>query len=237
MGKGNMKGFTSKGKSTSSSVSKPWLKKTSTAGGGKGNVSTYSKGGPIAAWSSNGGQRASSKVGFKVGGKVYSGDGDGWAGKGAKSTGKSIVTSSSKAGGKSQSKGKSGRKGKGKGKRNRAAPLDSAFWEKKVESENRVQVGEKTYTGTITRYSFKQGWGFLLPDNPAGMPKQVKAALEEAAVAAEEAGKEVDPNEVYFRKPDVNHEDGFKLRADVNVTFSVYIDDKGAGAFDVTMAE
>lgn len=41
---------------------------------------------------------------------------------------------------------------------------------------------------------------------------------------------------LYFRKPDVNHTDGFKLSADTSVTFRVYVDDKGAGAFDVSMA-
>merc|ERR1712217_110200 len=132
------------------------------------------------------------------------------------------------------SKGRIGGKGKGKLK---AAPLHSKFWEVKEETENREVLDDKIYSGTIQRYSWKQGWGFIMPDNPAALPKQVKAALSEARAAAEAAGKEVsDENLLYFRKPDVHHEDGFKLSQDVNVTFNLYIDDKGAGACEVTMA-
>jgi len=91
--------------------------------------------------------------------------------------------------------------------------------------------------GTILMYSVRQGWGFIVPDEPEKLPKKVKAALDEALVAAEDAGKEVkDPNALYFRKPDVNHEDGFRVADNVPVTFQVYLDDKGAGACDVSPA-
>eukprot|EP00927_Polykrikos_kofoidii_P079441 TRINITY_DN76222_c0_g1_i1.p1 TRINITY_DN76222_c0_g1~~TRINITY_DN76222_c0_g1_i1.p1 ORF type:complete len:242 (+),score=49.54 TRINITY_DN76222_c0_g1_i1:64-789(+) len=239
MGKGKVKGFSGKG--ASSSVIKPWLKQgASVPKKGSGKVGGGGKGGPIAPWSSKLTQKVAPKVGFKVGGKIYSGEEDGWSRKNGnsttKSTTKSSVKSTGKSTGKSSGKGKGAGSGKGKGKgKKRAAPLESKFWKKKVENENRVLVGEKSYSGRISRYIYKQGWGFLLPDNPSGMPKQVKLACEEAAIAAEEAGKEVDPNAIYFRKPDVNHEDGFKLREDVRVTFSVYVDDKGAGACNVTM--
>ena len=60
---------------------------------------------------------------------------------------------------------------------------------------------------------------------------------EDEAAAAEEAGKTVsDPDMLYFRKPDVNHEEGFKLAEGTAVTFKLYIDDKGAGACDVSQA-
>eukprot|EP00928_Gymnodinium_smaydae_P044213 TRINITY_DN2950_c0_g1_i1.p1 TRINITY_DN2950_c0_g1~~TRINITY_DN2950_c0_g1_i1.p1 ORF type:complete len:195 (-),score=44.03 TRINITY_DN2950_c0_g1_i1:168-752(-) len=137
--------------------------------------------------------------------------------------------------------GKSGKAGgKGKGKK-RAAPLSSKFWEKKLEEEDRHELGEKTYTGTIQKYSFKFGWGFIVPDNAASLPKKVKTKLAESFAAAqakaEESGKEAgDPNSLYFRKPDVNHEEGFKLAPDVKVTFKLYVDDKGAGAKDVSQA-
>merc|ERR1712228_290181 len=89
------------------------------------------------------------------------------------------------------SKGGKGRdKGKGKGKL-KAAPLHSKFWERKEENENRQILNDKIYSGTIQRYSWKQGWGFIMPDNPAALPKQVKGALSEARTAAEAAGKEV----------------------------------------------
>merc|ERR1712007_239125 len=117
--------------------------------------------------------------------------------------------------------GGKGKKGKGKGKR--AASLDSPHWERKLEDENRMVLGDKTYTGVISRYIFKNGFGFILPDKPQILPKKVKAKLAEVAAEAEEAGKEINPNELYFRKPDVNHEDGFSLRDDTPCTFKVYV--------------
>jgi len=147
--------------------------------------------------------------------------------------GKSSGKSSGKSGGKFQ-----GGKGKGKGKgKKRAAPLASQFWEKKQENENRQVLGEKTYKGTVQRYNVKFGYGFISPTNPGGLPQKVKNKLSEQVTAAQEAGKEVsDPDLLYFRKPDVNHEDGFKLTEDVAVSFKLYIDDKGAGACDVSQA-
>mmetsp|Transcript_77123 Transcript_77123/g.229784 ORF Transcript_77123/g.229784 Transcript_77123/m.229784 type:complete len:216 (+) Transcript_77123:79-726(+) len=128
-------------------------------------------------------------------------------------------------------------KGKGKGKRRFAAPLSSKFWERKEEEENREVIGSETFAGVIQRYSVKQGWGFIMPDYPNDLPQEVKDRLAKSCKEAEAEGKEVsDPNHLYFRKPDVNHTDGFKLSKDAPVTFSVYVDDKGAGACDVSMA-
>ena len=45
-----------------------------------------------------------------------------------------------------------------------------------------------------------------------------------------------DPNLLYFGKPDVNHQEGFKLAVGVAVTFQVYVDNKGAGAYEVSPA-
>mmetsp|Transcript_70517 Transcript_70517/g.139937 ORF Transcript_70517/g.139937 Transcript_70517/m.139937 type:complete len:236 (+) Transcript_70517:87-794(+) len=138
--------------------------------------------------------------------------------------------------GKGRTKGKG--KGKGKGKHFKAAPLNSRFWERKEETENREIVGTEQYTGKIERYNLRQGWGFIQPDDPNELPKEVLTKLEEACAEAEANGKEVrDVNQLYFRKPDVNHTDGFKLTKDVPVIFSVYIDAKGAGACDVTQPE
>lgn len=133
-------------------------------------------------------------------------------------------------------KGKSKGKSKGKGKL-RAAPLKSQFWEKKVEHEGRKELGDTAYPGTIQRYNWKQGWGFILPDSVAALPGQVKKKMKEAEAAAEAEGKEVkEKGLLYFRKPDVNHAEGFKLTDAVAVTFRVYVDDKGAGACDVSAA-
>merc|ERR1711957_345602 len=162
-----------------------------------------------------------------------------------KSSGKSSFKSSGKSSFKSAGKGVKGKgkivkkgKGKGKGKgKFKAASVNSEFWVKKEEEENRTDLGDKTYTGTVHRYNRKFGYGFVLPDNSGALPQKAKKKLAEAAAAAEEAGKEIsDPNLLYFRKPDVNFEEGFKLEDDVAVTFKVYVDEKGAGACDVSRA-
>eukprot|EP00931_Biecheleriopsis_adriatica_P000868 TRINITY_DN1009_c0_g1_i1.p1 TRINITY_DN1009_c0_g1~~TRINITY_DN1009_c0_g1_i1.p1 ORF type:complete len:227 (+),score=58.43 TRINITY_DN1009_c0_g1_i1:62-682(+) len=139
---------------------------------------------------------------------------------------------------KGKSKGSKGKsKGKGKGKPFKAAPLKSQFWERKVDSESRKEIGDIAYPGTIRNYNWKQGWGFIRPDNVASLPAQVKKQMNEAEAAAEASGKEVkEKGLLYFRKPDVNHAEGFKLTSDVSVTFRVYVDEKGAGALDVTQA-
>merc|ERR1712107_53440 len=78
---------------------------------------------------------------------------------------------------------------------------------------------------------------FHPPESLAKLPQKVKNKLNDQVVEAEAAGKEVtNPDLLYFRKPDVNHAEGFKLSEDVAVTFKVYIDDKGAGACDVSPA-
>eukprot|EP00435_Cladocopium_sp_Y103_P034639 s1626_g9.t1 len=138
--------------------------------------------------------------------------------------------------GKGKGKGVKGGKAKGKGKR-RAAPLTSEFWTKKVEAEGRKEIGETVLPGVISRYSVKQGYGFIKPDNPQGLPNPVKKKMNEAEAAVEAEGKEVkEKGLLYFRKPDVNHEEGFKLAEGTAVTFRLYVDNLGAGALDVSMA-
>jgi len=127
--------------------------------------------------------------------------------------------------------------GKGKGRKGtRAPPLDSEFWTVKLDGENREELGSETYTGVIHSYNWKFGWGFIMPDNPEDLPQQVKEKLQESMEAAAADGKEwTDENLLYFRKPDVNHTEGFKLGKEVPVTFCAYVDDKGAGAYNVSM--
>mmetsp|Transcript_131307 Transcript_131307/g.262020 ORF Transcript_131307/g.262020 Transcript_131307/m.262020 type:complete len:209 (+) Transcript_131307:78-704(+) len=129
--------------------------------------------------------------------------------------------------------------GKGKGKRiMRAPPVNSEFWSNKLGEENREELGNEVYSGIIHSYNWKLGWGFIMPDNPEDMPQQVKDRLKESMNSAKAEGKDwADMNLLYFRKPDVNHTEGFKLGKDVAVTFCAYVDDKGAGAYEVSMPE
>eukprot|EP00438_Fugacium_kawagutii_P012796 Skav211676 [mRNA] locus=scaffold216:220925:222666:+ [translate_table: standard] len=69
------------------------------------------------------------------------------------------------------------------------------------------------------------------------LPASVKKKMNEAEAAVEAEGKEVkEKGLLYFRKPDVNHEEGFKLSEGTAVTFRLYVDNLGAGALDVSMA-
>jgi len=141
--------------------------------------------------------------------------------------------------GKSWDSGKGWGKGKGKGKGKDynpgAPPADDEFWVKKVAEENRQEGDGSVYAGTIQNYNFKAGWGFVQPDDVASLPDEIQTALLTAAAEAEAKGKKADSNLLYFRKPDVM--EGFKPQKGTAVTFSVYTDDKGAGAHNVCPAE
>eukprot|EP00929_Paragymnodinium_shiwhaense_P096858 TRINITY_DN5858_c0_g2_i1.p1 TRINITY_DN5858_c0_g2~~TRINITY_DN5858_c0_g2_i1.p1 ORF type:complete len:216 (+),score=61.28 TRINITY_DN5858_c0_g2_i1:66-650(+) len=194
MGKGSFKG----------TVSKPWLKKSTTT------IITTTKG-----------------KGGKSGKGSSSKGGGSWV----------FVPDSKSAKGAS----KGGSKGKGKGKGKRAPGMNSPVWQRKLDEENRSELGNKTYSGTIAKYYWKFGWGFITPDNFNGLPKKVKEAVEAATQEAIEKaaanGKDADENHyIYFRKPDINHQEGFKIAPDTAVTFSLYMDEKGAGAKDVSPA-
>mmetsp|Transcript_117706 Transcript_117706/g.230995 ORF Transcript_117706/g.230995 Transcript_117706/m.230995 type:complete len:157 (+) Transcript_117706:56-526(+) len=140
--------------------------------------------------------------------------------------------------GKGKGKGKAASepvkgKGKGKGKNPGAPPADDPYWEQKVAEEGRQEGDGTVYTGVIKNYNFRAGWGFILVDDFASLPAEVQAAME--ASVAEEKAKGKDPGEVsliYFRKPDIA--EGYKPEREQAVTFQVYTDLKGAGAYNVS---
>merc|ERR1711933_450428 len=126
-------------------------------------------------------------------------------------------------------------KGKGKGKRKGPASFDSDFWVSKKEEENRVEL-DGSFSGTVAKYIYKQGWGFILPDSPDSLPDDVRKMMKDAHAKAVEAGKNAgDENWLYFRKPDVDQE-LFPLKPETAVNFEVYTDDKGCGARNITAA-
>jgi len=226
--KGSVKG---KSKGSSSKVSaapvqKPWLKQ-SAAPVSKGSSKGSAKGGkssswsaPIAPWTKvqSSGGKSSSK------GKSN--------GTGASFSSKGSSKGFSKGKGKDKGKDKGKGKGKGKGKFKSAAPKKSQFWVRKMEEENRSIVEGELLTGVCDMYNWKQGWGFIMPDDPDSLPEEAKEKLQEGVEATKSEGKEPrDPNLVYFRKPDV--ESNFRIQKGSEVTFQLYIDDKGCGACEV----
>eukprot|EP00933_Yihiella_yeosuensis_P075116 TRINITY_DN84310_c0_g1_i1.p1 TRINITY_DN84310_c0_g1~~TRINITY_DN84310_c0_g1_i1.p1 ORF type:complete len:223 (+),score=85.85 TRINITY_DN84310_c0_g1_i1:103-771(+) len=214
--KGAAKGGT-KGKYVA--VQKPFIKQAAPAAwGGKSAGKSYG---------------ATTSKGF--GASTFKGKGYGkaaapapaWGGKGKGAT---TWTAPAKGGFKGSFKGSFDfSKGKGKGKKG-APAAKSEFWKVKQDSENR-QAQDGVYTGTVASYNIKFGWGFILPDNVEELPADVQTMLQEANAAAKAAGKSGE-NLLYFRKPDIV--EGVKVEKDAACTFSVYTDDKGAGACDVS---
>lgn len=149
---------------------------------------------------------------------------------------KSSKTSSESRGWSERSERSESRKGgksKGKGKRRfkGAAPKKSEFWVRKMEEENRSVIDTAPLTGVVCNYNWKQGFGFILPDSPDDLPEEIKDELRKANKARREPREKGYENILYFRKPDV--ETNFRIKKDSEVTFGVYMDDKGCGACDV----
>ena len=95
------------------------------------------------------------------------------------------------------------------------------------------------FTGiVVNRFKF-DGW--ILPSDPAKLPKLVQARMAEMlaeAIATGSAGKTVGgtpPRGVlYLRLSDVK--EGVRVGEGLRVKFKVYVDDVGAGAYDVGLA-
>merc|ERR1711920_253431 len=85
------------------------------------------------------------------------------------------------------------------------------------------------------------GFGFLTIDDLSSLPEDVQVTLEkdkaEAKEKALEKGKEpTDDTLIYFSKPDVDPE-LFPMYKDDAVSFEIYMDDKGCGAFNIKSAD
>mmetsp|Transcript_30000 Transcript_30000/g.64821 ORF Transcript_30000/g.64821 Transcript_30000/m.64821 type:complete len:234 (-) Transcript_30000:62-763(-) len=229
---GGVKGWGGKGKSTWSAptaVMKPLLKPmgyqasaTSTWGApkGKGKQTTWSA--PAATTYAKG----YSSTFSKGTGKSWDGGKGGYGAAQAKGYGKSTTTFAKGYG--KDAKGK----GKGKTKGKPAPPADDPFWEEKMASENRVEGDGSIYIGTVQNYNIRAGWGFIQPEDPTSLPENVQAAITKASEEAAARGKNVgEGGLIYFRKPDIS--EGATLEKGGTVTFQVYVDDKGAGAFNI----
>eukprot|EP00933_Yihiella_yeosuensis_P013475 TRINITY_DN12473_c0_g1_i1.p1 TRINITY_DN12473_c0_g1~~TRINITY_DN12473_c0_g1_i1.p1 ORF type:complete len:345 (+),score=97.21 TRINITY_DN12473_c0_g1_i1:73-1107(+) len=108
--------------------------------------------------------------------------------------------------------------------------------------EHRQEVGGEKYAGVVSYWNWRQGWGHIQPDATAMLPPAITQKLDEmvaaaAAKALATPGAVPKPAEklLYFRKADSDW--SFKPDTGKKVFFTVYIDDKGAGAKDVVSAE
>lgn len=100
--------------------------------------------------------------------------------------------------------------------------------------ENRISMGLQNYSGKVTIWNWRQGWGFIKCSDSVVLPPRVLAKLAQQVQAARQRGKVInDDKMLYFRRTDCAQGAGPNLRQGADVTFQVYIDDKGAGACDV----
>jgi cold shock CspA family protein len=102
--------------------------------------------------------------------------------------------------------------------------------------ENRQTVASDRYFGTVTVWNWQALWGFIKNDDSPPLPPHVQAKLaqqkDEAQQRAAAKGRSCSDEEVlYFRKRDMRP--GTYLRKGMRVSYMLYVDDQGAGAYDI----
>lgn len=99
--------------------------------------------------------------------------------------------------------------------------------------ENRITMGPAAYTGKIAIWNWRQGWGFIRADPSTSFPPRVVTKLAQQQQAAQARGKKVslDDKMFYFRRTDCMA--GYDPRRDMEVSYQLYVDDKGVGASEV----
>lgn len=105
--------------------------------------------------------------------------------------------------------------------------------------EHRVEIGDAEFKGEIKIWNFRQGWGFIKMDASLVFPahvqakltEQTKAAKDKATIRGTSGGSE---ELVYFRSADIKK--GERVQQNQHITFQIYTDDKGVGAYDVAPA-
>jgi len=116
---------------------------------------------------------------------------------------------------------------------NMTLPLGLPLTQENIEK--RELANSSVYTGTVDNYN-KWGFGYIKPDTPAQLPAKVRKLMQEEMEAF--CKKQPDaPQELtlYFRKQDLS---GWgKVKTGAPCTFQVYMDEKGAGACNVSVDE
>lgn len=99
--------------------------------------------------------------------------------------------------------------------------------------ENRITMGTQAYTGKIAIWNWRNGWGFIRADQHVMLPPRVTTKLQQQQQAAAARGRKVslDDKMFYFRRADCLA--GTQARKDMEVSYQLYIDDKGVGACEV----
>jgi len=99
--------------------------------------------------------------------------------------------------------------------------------------ENRITMGAQQYQGVVAIWNWRNGWGFIRADPTSVLPPRVVTKLAQQQQAALARGRKVSADEkmFYFRKADCMP--GFAPRQGMQLSFQIYLDDKGVGAADI----
>jgi cold shock CspA family protein len=101
--------------------------------------------------------------------------------------------------------------------------------------DRREVASSDTFSGTICQWWWKQGWGFITPQDEAKLPQKVKNRLSEMQAAAQRKAGERTLREkakvLYFSRYDVSKE--FTPKKGGSCIFQIYIDAKGVGATNI----
>lgn len=97
--------------------------------------------------------------------------------------------------------------------------------------EGRRSSGGRKYQGEVMLWNYFKGYGYIKLDGSAMLPPQVTQKMQQMNQSAQAKGKKTEDRTLYFRKQDVVQ--GVRLEKGQRVTFQVYTDDRGAGAFEI----
>merc|ERR1712060_892312 len=142
---------------------------------------------------------------------------------------------------------KGGRKGKGKGKKPKQAFKDlpeerkeeiRAKHEEKQAELGRETQGDAFYFGELVQRRKSYGW--VKPGNFGKLPGDVQAKVKEMIKAKKASVKEHgSENEVFKQNVLFLHmsdvKEGMKVQPGDRVKFKVYVDNEGAGAYEVSV--
>merc|ERR1740139_611307 len=173
-------------------------------------------------------------------------------GKGGKGKGQWVLIpvqkSSFKKGASKGGRTGKGKKGRGKGKKP-AKPFSELSEERKEQirakheevqaEQGRETVDDAMHKGELLQRGKKYGW--IKPLNFAKLPQEVQAKVKSMVAAKRKTVKANDSdnkvfsqNVLFVHMSDV--EEGVRVGAGDKVKFKVYVDNEGAGAYDVTTA-
>jgi len=111
---------------------------------------------------------------------------------------------------------------------------------KRNDVEERKNEGSSSFSGEVSFFNFRNGWGYIKPESVGKLPPKVKKSLEEGTEKAEKRynkkglTKKADKVEslIYFRRGDISS-DNHNPKRGAKVNFKCYTDIRGAGARDI----